>query len=760
MPSRELQRYVKKLAARWILSTPHTFLAKFEERDMIPLESIKKKSFPPPMASMAWDDAMGGQRVELVGLENEQWNGLRGRALCRKGAKRSEDSRILVLLDNGTEAFVKRGNLRNLMPERVVVRSLREEIVDDMASQSKASPAKEKSKDVKSKEEKVNESIMSLEGMPAVCMSEDAVKSIVERTKRSLYGLQDASGNVWVIDTKQDILIGRSANCGVVLNEKDCKSVSGYHCIIRYDVKSDVFKFKDISSKGSTINSVPIRWRQVTLNSGDLIQIGGEKTGVSFMFKFFSAEVQSIAKLLEGRSDHQPEKVHACNALDTACSDPTASLLQTASLRHSYDQDSLKQRHTRFIVCLAFFNLSFPHGSGGVQENALVLYEERGPQRRRHPAVHRASSEISSACHTEESSSSSIHGSSRDFPVSRPRHPQSHRAYERDDTSSHESWTDWSSAAEEELPHNNHQLMLSSRGREVVRRETAVVRREGTADRPRQVERHGRSGEVRELHRARASEVVARSRSGAGEHVAQTRHNDRAMEHLPTTQPQAIHTMQAKANPMKLNLERIQKSSKTNDAVLRQDLSELYRYKNREKVEAQKRQADIEDLKKISQKCNATIDEYDERIALGRELAKKYGSHVSNPASLLLQEHRCCISHSSAFDLFLNQSEEALKAFCAVWSMLAVKEKNEEKCGSALAKAALETCLFTLDVHKLSRQKTKFIPWSSQNMTKWIFPHTLTSGADLSTHLISELALGVAERVGHGLSFFLPLTSF
>jgi len=381
------------------------------------------------------------------------------------------------------------------------------------------------------------------------------------------------------------------------LNEKDCKSVSGYHCIIRYDVKSDVFKFKDISSKGSTINSVPIRWRQVTLNSGDLIQIGGEKTGVSFMFKFFSAEVQSIAKLLEGRSDHQPEK--------------------TASLRHSYDQDSLKQRHT----------------SGGVQENALVLYEERGPQRRRHPAVHRASSEISSACHTEESSSSSIHGSSRDFPVSRPRHPQSHRAYERDDTSSHESWTDWSSAAEEELPHNNHQLMLSSRGRE-------VVRREGTADRPRQVERHGRSGEVRELHRARASEVVARSRSGAGEHVAQTRHNDRAMEHLPTTQPQAIHTMQAKANPMKLNLERIQKSSKTNDAVLRQDLSELYRYKNREKVEAQKRQADIEDLKKISQKCNATIDEYDERIALGRELAKKYGSHVSNPASLLLQEHR------------------------------------------------------------------------------------------------------------------------
>ena len=92
-------------------------------------------------------------------------------------------------------------------------------------------------------------------------------------------------------------LVRRSANCGLVLNEKESRSVSGHHCIIRYDKKSDVFRFKDISSKGSKINTVEIHWRQVTLSVGDLIQIGGDKTGVSFVFKLFSAEDQSIKKV-------------------------------------------------------------------------------------------------------------------------------------------------------------------------------------------------------------------------------------------------------------------------------------------------------------------------------------------------------------------------------------------------------------------------------------------------------------------------------
>jgi hypothetical protein len=107
----------------------------------------------------------------------------------------------------------------------------------------------------------------------------------------TIIALQDRNRNLWLLDPAQNLSIGRSGHCDIVVKENSA-NVSRKHAYISGSDMPGVFYLTDTSAAGTLVNGIHCSKTSVQVRAGDLIHLGRSTDDLdsltAFAFQDFS----------------------------------------------------------------------------------------------------------------------------------------------------------------------------------------------------------------------------------------------------------------------------------------------------------------------------------------------------------------------------------------------------------------------------------------------------------------------------------------
>ena len=254
---------------------------------------------------------MIGHRVTLCGLSSQGWSGRRGRIIGKR-----QDSRFLVLLDDGREAYVKPNNVTLIQaadaPPAVLAESQgdRDRSLEDETSWGPGSRARSTTPPKTPAAARASQNgrfgdpshagtipRSATPGHAPPLFEERAggskipahiLRELASRYRNApIIALQDRQRNCWLLDPAQKLTIGRSTQCNVVVKE-NVASVSRNHCFLSGSTSDDMFYLTDTSGAGTLVNGEKCKSTSVLVRAGDLIHLGSASSRAAFVLQDFS----------------------------------------------------------------------------------------------------------------------------------------------------------------------------------------------------------------------------------------------------------------------------------------------------------------------------------------------------------------------------------------------------------------------------------------------------------------------------------------